>query len=97
MKVYSAVLLCVSAGLFLAAALLLKGEGGWLHSFDWAAVKNKKKYAQFLGKAVAYLALTALVSALSAYLSIGLAVILLIAGFIAVMVYVVKKAPEHYR
>lgn len=97
MKIFSSVMFCLAVALLPAALLLYKGETGWLVSFNRASVKDKKKYAKFLGCIIACFALLAFLSALVAFISLPAAVIFLIAGVIAVFVMAGKKAGDYYK
>ncbi len=95
--IYRTILFIIAAALLIAALLLSKGETGWLYTFERAAYKDKLQYAKFLGRILAYIALAMIVSGLASFLNLTLAVILLIAGVIASIVYCVKKAPDYYK
>lgn len=97
MKPYTGMILGFAILALIPTLLLLKGEGEWLHSFNWAKVKNKKQYARFLGKVMAIITASCFVSGLLSFLlPSGIAAIILVAGCVYAVIYAKNKVNEHY-
>ena len=97
MKPYTGIMLGLTVVSLIPTLLFLKGEGGWLYSFSRAKVKNKKQYAKFLGKIMALIAASFLVSGLISFiLPAGAAAVFLIAGCAYAVIYAKNRINEHY-
>ena len=98
MSIYAYMMCALAIALLVAGLLLYGGQSGWLHSFNWSSVKDKKAYARFLGKGIMLLAASCLISGMACEaIGVAPAVILLIAGVVASFAYLTKGSSQHYR
>lgn len=96
MQPWAVLFLIFAAALELAALSIYRGNTGWIKSFRRAKMTDRKKYARFLGRTIAFVGLAIAVGALtSLFFPAWIAVIVLCAGTAVVIVLAAKKAGKY--
>lgn len=96
MGVYTIIMFALAVVTLFFAGLMYIGETGWLRTFERVNYKDKKDYARYLGKSVALIALSFLLSGIvSLFAGIIIPVIVLIVGIVLSIIWMTKHFSEH--
>lgn len=90
-------MLVFAAVLLLVALIIYSGDTSLVRTMRFTKVKDKKKYAQYLGKSLALVALALILSGIAGlFLPVIVSVILLVVLIVAAIIFIAKNAKDLY-
>ncbi|MDO4491834.1 MAG: hypothetical protein Q4B85_12275 [Lachnospiraceae bacterium] len=96
---FISILMFIFAGMLLLVAIILySGDTGLIRTINYVRVKDKKKYARFLGKSMALTAVAPLVAGIAGlFLPAFVTAVVLIVLTIVILIVIARQSDSHYR